>query len=186
MIVLNKADACEDAGLKIEEMEDVALDAPVVSISGLTGENVEALRAFLVPAQTHILLGSSGTGKSTLANRLLGEMIQDTGEVRESDSKGRHTTTARQLFVLPGGALLMDTPGLRELQLWDAGEGVAQTFADIDELVVQCRFQDCTHGSEPGCAIRAALGDGTLDAARFESYGQIGRASCRERVFRVV
>jgi len=175
VIVLNKADACDDTGLKIGEMEDVALDAPVVSISGLTGENVEALREFLVPGQTHILLGSSGTGKSTLANRLLGEMIQDTGEVRESDSKGRHTTTARQLFVLPGGALLMDTPGLRELQLWDAGEGVAQTFADIDELVGQCRFQDCTHGAEPGCAVRAALDDGTLDAARFESYGRLQR-----------
>ena len=175
VIVLNKADACEDIGSKMKEMEAVALGAPILSISGLTGENVGALLGYLVEGETHILLGSSGTGKSTLANRLLGEMIQDTGEVRESDSKGRHTTTARQLFILPSGALLMDTPGLRELQLWDAAEGVAQTFADIDELVARCRFQDCRHASEPGCAIREALSDGTLNAARFESYGKLQR-----------
>lgn len=173
VIVLNKADACEDVEPKIQEMEAIALAAPIISISGLTGLNIEALRAFLVAGETHILLGSSGTGKSTLANRLLEEVIQEVQEVRQSDSKGRHTTTARQLFVLPGGALLMDTPGLRELQLWDAAEGVAQTFADIDELVARCRFQDCKHVSEPGCAIRQALGDGTLDAARFESFTKL-------------
>jgi ribosome biogenesis GTPase / thiamine phosphate phosphatase len=121
------------------------------------------------------MLGSSGVGKSTLANRLLGDARQEVQEVRESDSRGRHTTTARQLFVLPGGALLMDTPGLRELQLWDAEEGMAQAFADIDELAEQCRFSDCRHEGEPGCAILAALDAGVLDPARLENRRKLQR-----------
>jgi len=116
-----------------------------------------------------VLLGSSGVGKSTIANRLLGQMVQEVQPVRESDSRGRHTTTTREMFVLPGGALLMDKPGLREMQLWDAEDGVAQVFADIDALARECRFGDCRHEGEPGCAVQAALDTGTLDRARVES-----------------
>jgi len=114
-------------------------------------------------------------GKSTIANRLLGEAVQEVRPVRESDSKGRHTTTARELFVLPGGALLMDTPGLREMQLWDAEGGVAQTFADIDALAAECRFGDCRHEGEPGCAVQAALDAGTLDRGRVENRRKLLR-----------
>ena len=122
-----------------------------------------------------VLLGSSGVGKSTIANRLLGQTIQEVQPVRESDSKGRHTTTSRELFALPGGALLMDTPGLREMQLWDAEHGVAQAFADIDSLAARCRFGDCRHEAEPGCAVLAALRAGTLDAARVENRRKLLR-----------
>jgi ribosome biogenesis GTPase len=121
------------------------------------------------------MLGSSGVGKSTIANRLLGESRQEVQPVRDGDSRGRHTTTARELFVLPGGALLMDTPGLRELQLWDAEEGLTEVFADIDSLATQCRFGDCKHEAEPGCAVRAALNAGTLDEARLESRRKLLR-----------
>jgi ribosome biogenesis GTPase len=122
-----------------------------------------------------VLLGSSGVGKSTIANRLLEETVQEVRPVRESDSRGRHTTTTRELFVLPGGALLMDTPGLREMQLWDADHGVAQAFADIDSLAGRCRFGDCHHEGEPGCAVQAALEAGTLDAARVENRRKLLR-----------
>src|SRR6266581_8408053 len=125
--------------------------------------------------ETLVLLGSSGVGKSTIVNRLLGESLQDVQPVREGDSRGRHTTTMRELFVLPGGALLMDTPGLRELQLWDAAEGVSQAFADIDSLAGQCRFSDCRHEAEPGCAVRAAVRAGTLDEARLENRRKLLR-----------
>jgi ribosome biogenesis GTPase len=136
---------------------------------------MEGIEKFLAPGQTVVLLGSSGVGKSTIANRLLGEMKQNVQPVREGDSRGRHTTTARELFVLPGGALLIDTPGLRELQLWDAAEGVSHTFADIDALVVECRFGDCTHEGEPGCAVQAALNAGTLEEARLENRRKLLR-----------
>jgi len=175
VVVLNKADACRDAREKAAEMEKVALGAEVCVVSAKTGQGLGELEPLLRPGKTLAMLGSSGVGKSTLANRLLGDARQDVQEVRESDSRGRHTTTARQLFVLPGGALLMDTPGLRELQLWDAKEGVAQAFADIDELAEQCRFSDCRHEGEPGCAVQAALEAGTLDAARLENRRKLER-----------
>jgi ribosome biogenesis GTPase len=139
------------------------------------GQGFAELEPLLRPGKTLAMLGSSGVGKSTLANRLLGDARQEVREVRESDSRGRHTTTARQLFVLPGGALLMDTPGLRELQLWDAEEGMAEAFADIDELAQQCRFSDCRHEGEPGCAVRAALDAGVLDPARVENRRKLER-----------
>jgi len=136
---------------------------------------MESLEKFLMQGQTIVLLGSSGVGKSTIANRLLGEMQQNVQPVREGDSRGRHTTTARELFVLPGGALLIDTPGLRELQLWDAADGVSQTCADIDALAAECRFSDCKHEGEPGCAVQAALSAGTLDEARLENRRKLLR-----------
>jgi ribosome biogenesis GTPase len=174
-LVLNKMDECADPQARAAELERVALAAEVYLLSAKTGQGVEELEKILLPGQTFVLLGSSGVGKSTLANRLLGESRQEVQPVREGDSRGRHTTTARELFVLPGGALLMDTPGLREMQLWDAEEGLAEVFADIDALGAQCRFADCKHEAEPGCAVRAALNAGTLDEGRLESRRKLLR-----------
>jgi ribosome biogenesis GTPase len=175
VIVLNKADASEEAREKSAEMERVAIGTAVCVVSARTGQGFRELEEFLRPGQTLVLLGSSGVGKSTIANRLLGEAVQEVRSVRESDSKGRHTTTARELFALPGGALLMDTPGLREMQLWDAEQGVAQAFADIDALAAQCRFLDCGHEGEPGCAVLAAISAGILDVARLENRRKLLR-----------
>ena len=175
VIVLNKADTCEAVREKAAEMERVAIGTAVCVVSATTGQGFGELEEFLKPGQTLVLLGSSGVGKSTIANRLLGEAVQEVQPVRESDSKGRHTTTARELFILPGGALLMDTPGLREMQLWDAEDGVAQTFADIDLLAARCKFVDCSHQEEPGCAVRAAVSSGELDAARLENRRKLLR-----------
>src|SRR5216683_3412210 len=175
VIVLNKADTCEDSEGKAAEMERIALGAAVCVVSAKTGQGIEELEKFLRPGETLVLLGSSGVGKSTIVNRLLGESLQEVQPVREGDSRGRHTTTMRELFVLPGGALLMDTPGLRELQLWDAAEGVSQAFADIDSLAGRCRFSDCRHETEPGCAVQAAVRAGTLDEARLENHRKLLR-----------
>ncbi len=175
VIVLNKADACEEARGKAAEMERVAIGTGVCVVSARTGQGFGELEEFLRPGETLVLLGSSGVGKSTIANRLLGQTVQEVRPVRESDSRGRHTTTTRELFVLPGGALLMDTPGLREMQLWDAEHGVAQAFADIDSLAAQCRFGDCRHEAEPGCAVLAALSAGTLDPVRVENRRKLLR-----------
>lgn len=175
VIVLNKADTCEDVSEKAAEMEHVAIGTEVCLVSAKTGHGFNELEEFLRPGSTLVLLGSSGVGKSTIANRLLGQAVQEVQPVRESDSRGRHTTTSRELFTLLGGALLMDTPGLREMQLWGAEDGVAQTFADIDALAGQCRFVDCRHEEEPGCAVQAALEVGTLDAARLENRRKLLR-----------
>ena len=175
VIVLNKADACEGAREKAAEMERVAIGIPVCVVSARTGKGFGELDGFLKPGHTLVLLGSSGVGKSTIANRLLGQAVQEVQPVRESDSRGRHTTTSRELFVLPGGALLMDTPGLREMQLWDAEDGVAQTFADIDALAAKCRFGDCRHEGEPGCAVLESVSAGSLDAARLENRRKLLR-----------
>jgi len=175
VIVLNKADACEEARGKAAEMERVAIGTSVCVVSARTGQGFGELEEFLKSGHTLVLLGSSGVGKSTIANRLLGQTVQEVRPVRESDSRGRHTTTTRELFVLPGGALLIDTPGLREMQLWDAEHGVAQVFADIDSLAAQCRFGDCRHEAEPGCAVLAALRAGTLDPARVENWRKLLR-----------
>jgi ribosome biogenesis GTPase len=175
VIVLNKADATKNAHKRAQEMEKVAMAVPVCMISAKTGQGFSELEAYLAPGKTLVLLGSSGVGKSTIVNRLLGRAIQDVQQVRESDSRGRHTTTARQIFVLPGGALLMDTPGLREMQLWDADEGLLQAFADVDALATQCRFTDCGHRTEPGCAVQAAMEAGALHGRRLENWRKLQR-----------
>lgn len=175
VIVLNKADVMGAVSECVAEVEKLAMGTPVFVLSARTGAGMEAFEASLAKRQTVVFLGSSGVGKSTLVNRLLREDRQATKVVRESDSRGRHTTTARQLFPLPNGALVIDAPGLRELQLWDASEGVSKTFADIEALGEQCRFRDCQHQNEPGCAVRAALKQGELDTRRLENMRKLER-----------
>lgn len=174
VIVLNKADLAEDLEAQIAQTEAVGFGVPIHVVTAVAGEGVEALLPYLAGAKTGVLLGSSGVGKSTLINALLGEGRLATGEVRE-DGRGRHTTSHRELLLLPGGGVLIDTPGLRELQLWETEEGLDKAFADVAELVSQCRFSDCAHDTEPGCAIRAALADGSLPAERWESYVKLER-----------
>jgi ribosome biogenesis GTPase len=172
VIVLTKADKCADAAARKAEVEAIAAGVPVHAISSLTGEGVPALRTHLAPGKTAVLLGSSGVGKSTLVNALAGQEIMLTREIRDDDT-GRHTTTHRELVLLPDGALILDTPGMREFGLWDAGAGIAAAFADLEALFTQCRFDDCRHRREPGCAVRAAIESGTLEAARWEAYGKL-------------
>jgi ribosome biogenesis GTPase len=171
VVVLTKLDVLDDPS-KLVEAEAVALGVPVVAVSNVTGEGIEGVAAFLRPARTIVLLGSSGVGKSTLLNRLAGRSVMPVGDLRR-DGRGRHTTRHRQLHVLPGGALLVDTPGLRELQIWEGD--VDDAFADIAELAAECRFSDCAHESEPGCAIKDALASGALDPERWASYRKLQR-----------
>jgi ribosome biogenesis GTPase len=173
-LVLTKADLCEDVAGALIRVEQVAFGVPAHVVSNVTGEGLEELSPYLAPAKTIVLLGSSGVGKSTLANRLLGAELQSTKEIAD-DGRGRHTTTSRQLIRLPGGALLIDTPGLREIQLWDADEGIQEAFADVDELAADCRFNDCAHMREPGCAVQAAIDEGRLPRERLQSYRALQR-----------
>ncbi len=173
VIVLNKVDLCEHLDQYLSDLDKIALDVPVVQLSALQGQGLDALEPYLQPGETVVLIGSSGVGKSTLTNRLMKKEIQAVQAVRSDDSHGRHTTTYRQLLRLPSGVLLIDTPGMRELQLWSTSTGIATTFADIEELATQCRFRDCQHQQEPGCAIQIALGDGRLELQRLQSYQKL-------------
>lgn len=169
VVLLNKADLCPEAEARLAETRLIAGDFPVHVISAKKGDGVDVLAEYLRPAATVALLGSSGAGKSTLVNRILGREKQATKEVRE-DSRGRHTTTSREMFVTPVGAILLDTPGLREIQLADVAEGIRQSFPDVEALFGTCRFDNCRHHKEPGCAVIAALESGNLDHARWDSY----------------
>lgn len=175
VVVLNKVDLCDDSEGKVMEVEDVAPGAPVHPVSALTGDGLDVVKSYLRPGRTIGFLGSSGVGKSTIINALLGREIQAVQTVREGDDRGRHTTTRRQLFLLEGGGLLLDTPGMRELQLWDGSEGAEVAFQDIADLAASCRFRDCRHEDEPGCAVLAAIEEGDLASERLESYHKLQR-----------
>jgi ribosome biogenesis GTPase / thiamine phosphate phosphatase len=178
VVVLGRADLCPDWGTDVAtELAGLAAVAPgvqVLALSCYTGEGVDEIAAMLAPGLTAVLLGSSGVGKSTLVNRLAGRDLLATGEIRD-DGKGRHTTTTRQLVVLADGGMVIDTPGLRELGLWTGGAGTAAAFDDIGELAAGCRFDDCRHRTEPGCAVLQALEDGRLPADRFAAWEKLQR-----------
>ncbi len=156
-VVLTKADLCPDPFAALARIERAAPGCPVHAVSALDGSGIEELTPYLEPGRTLALVGSSGAGKSTLLNRLAGAELAPTSEIRAGDDRGRHTTTARSLFALPSGALVIDTPGMRELQLWEADAGLERAFAEIPDLARACRFRDCAHASEPGCAVRASV-----------------------------
>ena len=170
VILLTKPDLSPDLSAHIRDVTTLAGDIVVHVVNPKRGEGVEQLHAHLAAGRTAALLGSSGVGKSTIINRLVGVEVQRTREVRASDSRGRHTTTHRELVMLPGGGLIIDTPGMRELQLWDAADAVRETFDDIDALAAGCHFTDCRHRDEPRCAVKAAVAEGTLPAERLDSY----------------
>jgi len=170
IIVLTKEDRCDNPEEELERVQAIAGDVSVVVTSAVTGEGTEELRR-LVPCQTTAaMIGSSGVGKSTLINCLLGTDRQATGAVRESDDKGRHVTVAREIVLVPEGGILIDTPGMRAVALWRADEGLARTYPEIAEATLQCRFADCTHQTEPNCGVKAALESGEIDPDRFERY----------------
>jgi ribosome biogenesis GTPase len=175
VVVLTKSDLSSDPESERQAIVDIAAGAPVVTLSALTGEGLDALKEWLRPGVTAALLGSSGAGKSTLLNALAGQDLMSTGAVREADDRGRHTTTHRELFRLSGGALLIDTPGMRELGLVAEEAALDESFIDIVELIPACKFSDCSHVSEPGCAILAAIADGDLSVKRWESYLKLQR-----------
>lgn len=175
VVVINKSDLADDPATLAAELAAVSPGTPVVPISAMSGEGVDRLAPYLSPRTTVALIGSSGVGKSTLINRLMGRPVQETSDVRDYDERGRHTTTVRQLFVLEGGALMIDNPGLREVGIGLASAGIAETFPEILELAEGCRFSDCRHEEEPGCAVQAAVAAGTLPAARLESFQRLMR-----------
>ncbi|MDF2962339.1 MAG: rsgA [Paenibacillus sp.] len=169
-IVLTKKDLCDDLEARLREVQAIAFGVPVYTVNSLEDDGIEEIAASLRPGETIALLGSSGAGKSTLLNSLYGGQRQKTGGVRGGDDRGKHTTTHRELVVLPGGALIIDTPGMRELQLWEGSDSMGAAFHDVEELAAGCRYTDCRHEKEPGCAIRSALAEGTLSQKRFGSY----------------
>jgi ribosome biogenesis GTPase / thiamine phosphate phosphatase len=180
VIVLTKPDLCDDADAARQATTAAAPGVPVVVASGLTGEGVAALAALLAAGRTGVVTGPSGAGKSTIVNALVGRELQETAPVLEDDARGRHTTTGRQLFALPSGGAIVDGPGIRELRLWDPA-GIASAFEDVAALAALCRFRDCEHAAEPGCAVRAAVETGALDAGRVESLRKLEREAAAQQ-----
>jgi ribosome biogenesis GTPase len=177
VIILTKRDLVEDAESYIVEVEGIAVGVDVYAISCVTKEGLEDIKKYFSKGKTIVFLGSSGVGKSTLVNTLYGEEVMKTSEIREDDSKGRHTTTSRNLIMLPNGAMIIDTPGMRELGMWNAQEGISKTFSDIEELTTMCKFSDCTHTNEPGCKILEAIEKNELSRERYEQYLKLQKES---------
>lgn len=185
VILLTKADLTPDYAEQLMAAEHVAPGVSIHAVSARTGFGLESLAPYLQPGKTVVFLGSSGVGKSSLVNALAGKEVMTEGGIREDDSKGRHTTTHRQMLMLPGGVMIIDTPGMRELGMWEVSEGLGSAFADVEQFLGKCRFRDCRHDREPGCAIRAAIESGELDAARWESYQNLSNeAESREDLLR--
>lgn len=174
VVVLTKADLLGECGEYMQIAEKTAAGVAVHAVSAMTGEGMDALEDYILPGKTVVFLGSSGVGKSSLVNALAGEEIMAVSGIREDDSKGRHTTTHRQLILLKNGAMIIDTPGMRELGMWDVTIGLGETFADVEQLLGRCRFSDCKHQTEPGCAIKNAILNGELSRERWESYRKLG------------
>ena len=172
VVVLTKADLCADLSQKQREVESIAMGVDILTTSAMESDGYRQITPYITEGRTVAFVGSSGVGKSTLINRLLGGERLATGGLR-NDDKGRHTTTHRELLFLPGGAMVIDTPGMRELGMWNAASGVEQTFGDIEELAARCRFRNCSHTSEPGCAVRAAIRSGDLDGGHWLSYQKL-------------
>ncbi|MFQ5651640.1 MAG: ribosome small subunit-dependent GTPase A [bacterium] len=170
VILLNKTDLCSQVRRQVKQAAEVADGVEILAVSARKGSGLRKLRKLIKAGETYAFIGSSGVGKSTLINKIIGQEIQKTQEVRAFDAKGRHTTSRRELILVPGGGCVIDTPGMRELQLWHADEGLTGTFADIEELVAQCYFSDCSHTKEIRCAVLAAVEQGTLERQRYESY----------------
>jgi ribosome biogenesis GTPase len=175
VVVLSKADLSDDLEAAVAEVETVAVGVPIIAVSAIDGRGIDELRARIRPGSTVAFVGSSGVGKSTLVNTLAGDELAAVREIREGDARGRHTTSRRQLHRMPDGGLILDTPGMRELGLWDADAGLERSFADIDALASTCRFSDCGHKGEPGCAVASAIEDGDLEASRFEGWKKLER-----------
>lgn len=170
VIVLTKCDLVENVQDYIDEVEGVAIGVDIHAVSCKTGDGIEDIKKYFNKGKTIVFLGSSGVGKSTLVNTLYGEKIMKTSEIRENDSRGRHTTTSRNLIMLPNGAMIIDTPGMRELGMWNAENGISQTFQDVEEYIGRCRFSDCTHTNEPGCKVLEAIENGDLSLERYNQY----------------
>jgi ribosome biogenesis GTPase len=175
VVVLTKADLASDADIEqaVADAHATARDLDVLVTSARTGRGIDALRTYARPNRTVALIGASGAGKSTLVNEMVGREEQAIGEVRASDQRGRHTTTSRDLVLIPGGGVLIDTPGLRSVALWGSEDGFSRVFSDIEELARQCRFHDCGHGAEPDCAVQAAIARGDIDPARLDHYRKL-------------
>ncbi|NOT60801.1 MAG: ribosome small subunit-dependent GTPase A [Acidobacteria bacterium] len=187
VLILSKADLCDDLPDKLVALAALAEHAPIHAVSAREGLGLEALAPYFVAGQTVAILGSSGVGKSTLVNHLMGFDRQKVKEIRVGDGEGMHATRHRELIVLPSGGLVLDTPGMRELQLWQTDEGMDQVFGDVEALIAACRFSNCSHKTEPGCAVRVALADGTLEVARYHNYvrlqGELTHLAQRQESF---